>query len=78
MRSPGPWRADRDTGPAWHRCIAACGLLLWVFSGAVTAANITGQAAYRERIALPPEATFEAVLEDILKGKAKFFNKLPR
>ena len=64
-----PGRTDH-TGPAWQRCIAVCGLLLWVFSGAVAAANITGQATYRERIALPPEAIFEAVLEDISQASA--------
>jgi copper homeostasis protein (lipoprotein) len=69
-RRPGRGRADRHVGPAWQRCIAVCGLLLWVFSGAVTAANITGQATYRERIALPPEAIFEAVLEDISQASA--------
>ena len=69
-RRPGRGRADLDTGPAWQRCIAVCGLLLWVFSGAVAAANITGQATYRERIALPPEAIFEAVLEDISQASA--------
>ena len=32
------------------------------------AANVTGSAYYRERMALPPEAVFEAVLLDVSKA----------
>ncbi|MSQ67510.1 MAG: META domain-containing protein [Gammaproteobacteria bacterium] len=44
---------------------AACGLALWAFLGVAAAANITGQATYRERIALAPDATLEVILEDV-------------
>jgi putative lipoprotein len=35
-----------------------------------TAASVTGTATYRERMALPPDAVFEAVIEDISKADA--------
>lgn len=45
------------------RCLAGLGVLLFPFT--VHAERITGAATYRERIALPPDAAFEAVVEDI-------------
>ena len=47
------------------------GLVLLVFSsGKVFAASITGSATYRERIALPPDATLEATIEDVSRVDA--------
>ena len=34
------------------------------------AASVTGTATYRERMALPPDAVFEAIIEDISKADA--------
>ena len=34
-------------------------------------AQVKGTATYRERIALPPEAVFEATLEDVSKADAE-------
>ncbi len=45
------------------RCAAGLGLLLIPLT--TSAERITGAATYRERIALPPDAAFEAVVEDI-------------
>lgn len=39
-------------------------------SFAASAATITGAATYRERLALPPNAVFEAVVEDISRADA--------
>jgi hypothetical protein len=36
----------------------------------VSAGTLEGTAAYRERIALPPDAVFEAVLQDISRADA--------
>lgn len=44
-------------------CAAGFGVLLIPFTA--SAERITGAATYRERIALPPDAVFEAVVEDI-------------
>jgi putative lipoprotein len=35
-----------------------------------SAATLQGSAAYRERIALPPDAVFEAVLQDVSRADA--------
>jgi putative lipoprotein len=40
------------------------------FLGSASAAEIAGQASYRERIATPPGAVFEAVLEDLSPKEA--------
>ena len=37
---------------------------------AANAASVTGTAVYRERIALPPEAVFEATLSDVSRADA--------
>ena len=47
--------------------VAAC---LAVPALAVQAGTLTGSATIRERIALPPEAVFEAVIEDIARADA--------
>jgi putative lipoprotein len=39
-------------------------------TGSGTAAVVTGTATYRERILLPPEAVFEAVLQDVSRADA--------
>jgi copper homeostasis protein (lipoprotein) len=51
--------------------IAVAGLLLcWVAVGAAPAwGQVKGTATYRERLALPAEAVFEATLEDISKAR---------
>lgn len=49
--------------------LLAGGLCL-VAAGGAFAQNITGTATYRERIALPPNAVFEAVLEDVSRADA--------
>ena len=41
-----------------------------VQTAAATDAKVTGTASYRERIALPPGAIFEAVLEDVTLADA--------
>jgi uncharacterized lipoprotein YbaY/heat shock protein HslJ len=40
------------------------------FGAAAQEASVTGTATYRERMALPPDAVFEAVLEDISRADA--------
>jgi putative lipoprotein len=50
------------------RCVAGLGALLIPL--AASAERITGAATYRERIALPPDAAFEAVVEDISAADA--------
>ena len=42
----------------------------WVVCTTVRAGTLEGTAAYRERIALPPDAVFEAVLQDISRADA--------
>ncbi|MEI6111855.1 MAG: YbaY family lipoprotein, partial [Cyanobium sp. ELA712] len=44
--------------------VAATGLAALTLSVAAQAGSISGTAAYREPIALPPDAVFEAVLID--------------
>ncbi len=41
-----------------------------VMGSALAQSSITGTATYRERIALPPDAVFEATLEDVSKADA--------
>ena len=43
------------------QALAAC---VWAAIAPVWAGTLEGTATYRERIALPPDAVFEAVLED--------------
>ncbi|MGH9203145.1 MAG: YbaY family lipoprotein, partial [Vicinamibacterales bacterium] len=49
---------------------AALASLVVLSASAATAQSITGTAAYRERMALPPSAVFEAVLEDVSRADA--------
>ena len=52
--------------PTAHACLTAFALLAMSFSSVGSAqTSVTGTATYRERIALSPEAVFEATLEDI-------------
>lgn len=46
------------------------GVLCLAAAGGAFAQTITGTAMYRERIALPPNAVFEAVLEDVSRAGA--------
>lgn len=46
------------------------GLLAWTASFALAQERVTGTAAYRERIALPPNAVFEAILEEVSRADA--------
>ena len=53
-------------GLATHVLVAvACAVSTPVWAG-----TLEGTAAYRERIALPPDAVFEAVLQDISRADA--------
>ena len=57
-------------------CIASCGSTEPVAKGSETApvaatSVISGTAMYRERLALPPDAIFEALLEDVSLADAK-------
>jgi uncharacterized lipoprotein YbaY len=45
-------------------------VLSWTLCSASWAATLRGEALYRERIALPPDAVFEAVLEDVSRADA--------
>jgi copper homeostasis protein (lipoprotein) len=44
--------------------------LAWAACTPLWAGTVQGTAAYRERIALPPDAVFEAVLEDVSRANA--------
>jgi copper homeostasis protein (lipoprotein) len=46
------------------------GALAWAAGTPVWAGTLEGTATYRERIALPPDAVFEAVLQDISRADA--------
>ncbi len=50
--------------PILARLAAACCLTLLPLSAAAAEATLSGTAFYRERIALPPDAVFTAVLQD--------------
>lgn len=53
-------------GLATHVLVA----LAWAVCAPVWAGTVEGTASYRERIALPPDAVFEAVLQDISRADA--------
>jgi len=63
-----------DDGPASQavRCFGALLVTLLVAACATPPAtvSISGTASYRERIALPPDAVFEATLEDVSRADA--------
>src|SRR4029453_267990 len=61
-----------DLGPPkiLARLIAAAALVA-AMAGTAMAQSIHGTATYRERIALPPTAAFEATLEDVSRGAAR-------
>lgn len=53
------------------QCVIALGLMMWVITPASAQEElIIGTASFRERIALPPNAVFEAVLEDVSRADA--------
>lgn len=52
------------------RTLLNLALLAALAAGPAAAGTITGTAAYRERIALPPDAVFEAILEDVSRADA--------
>lgn len=56
--------------PARRSLLAAAGLALAGSAAGQGSATIRGTAAYRERIALPPGAVLEVVLEDIARADA--------
>lgn len=59
-------------GPATHcRCrLPALAALAWAACTAAWAGTLEGTATYRERSALPPDAVFEAVLQDVSRADA--------
>jgi len=63
------------TGVRMHLLTAAAGTLILLVATALFSAGppavVTGQASYRERVALPPDAVFEATLEDVSRPGAK-------
>ncbi|HVO84615.1 MAG TPA: YbaY family lipoprotein [Syntrophobacteria bacterium] len=58
----------RVGGITWRLSVPA--LLLLFLSAQEASGQIQGTATYRERIALPPEAVFEATLEDVSRADA--------
>jgi uncharacterized lipoprotein YbaY len=48
----------------------ALAVCLWLIANTATAQSIQGTATYRERMALPPAAVFEAALEDVSRADA--------
>lgn len=54
----------------WPYTSWALALLGWMACGPVWAGTVGGTATYRERIALPPDAVFEAVLQDVSQADA--------
>ena len=53
-------------GPATHMLVACA----WAACTPVWAGTLEGTATYRERRALPPDAVFEAVLQDVSRADA--------
>lgn len=52
------------------RCVAASLLLIASMAFSQQGLTINGTATYRERMALPPDAVFEATLEDVSRVDA--------
>jgi putative lipoprotein len=52
------------------RALSVLAALLFLLCVPAAAATLRGEAFYRERIALPPDAVFEAVLQDISRADA--------
>ena len=52
------------------KCLAVGVAMLAAPLGALAEAKVTGTAHYPERVALPPEAVFEAVLADVSRADA--------
>lgn len=73
MSTRQPSHSPRIRVPAAGRLLASCMLpfvLALAGAGAARAATLEGTATYRERMALPPGAVFEATLQDVPKGGA--------
>jgi len=64
------WYRDSVSVRHWIRGLAAIGVVLMISSGVAAESVVTGTATYRERIALSPDAVFEATLEDVSKADA--------
>lgn len=54
--------------PTIHGLFASC--VLWLVCSTAWAGTLQGTAMYRERIALPPDAVFEAELQDVSRAGA--------
>jgi putative lipoprotein len=52
------------------KAMSAAAALLFLLGVPAPAATLRGEAFYRERIALPPDAVFEAVLQDVSRADA--------
>ena len=52
------------------KAMSAAVALLFLLGVPASAATLRGEAFYRERIALPPDAVFEAVLQDVSRADA--------
>ena len=52
------------------KAMSAAVALLFLFGVPAPAATLRGEAFYRERIALPPDAIFEAVIQDVSRADA--------
>ncbi|MCW5605152.1 MAG: YbaY family lipoprotein, partial [Burkholderiales bacterium] len=63
-----PTAAIRSLGRGLAACLLAA--LVWVACAPAWAGTVEGTALYRERIALPPDAVFEAVLQDVSRADA--------
>ena len=55
-----------------HHALRVLAPLTWAVCTPVLAGTLQGTALYRERVALPPDAVFEAVLEDVSPADAPF------
>lgn len=73
-RDPDPVEEDMRMPPRipvlrFARTIAA-GIVAATFAASLAAATVEGSASFRERMALPPDAVFEAVLLDVSRADA--------
>jgi putative lipoprotein len=70
MNHPRRRLADARVTSARRLVTPVLAALLWTACTPAWAGTLQGSAAYRERIALPPDAVFEAVLEDVSRADA--------
>lgn len=54
----------------WKTLLRGGAAIVTAMAWSALAGTVTGTAAYRERIALPPDAVFEAVLQDVSRAGA--------